>query len=88
PDCGYNFERESGYWVGALIVNIAVAEIWFFVLLMAVLLASMPDVAWGPLLVVALVTNGLLPIFFYPYSKSLWMAIDLYIHPIEPGDSD
>ena len=81
--CDYTFERESGYWTGAMIVNIAVAEIWFALLFGAVVLATMPDVAWVPLLVVALVTNGLLPIAFYPRSKTLWMALDLYFHPHE-----
>jgi hypothetical protein len=81
--CGYNFEREEGYWVGALIVNIAFAEAWFAVLFAVVLIATLPDVAWVPLLVVALVTNGLLPVIFYPYSRSLWMAVDLYFHPPE-----
>jgi hypothetical protein len=28
-DCGYSYEREEGYWVGALIMNIAVAEACF-----------------------------------------------------------
>jgi uncharacterized protein (DUF983 family) len=81
-DCGYSYEREEGYWVGALIMNIAVAEACFAVLFAAVVLATMPDVAWAPLLGVALFTNALLPTVFYPYSKTLWMAVDLYLHPL------
>ena len=81
PSCGYMFERESGYWTGAMIVNIAVAEIWFALLFGVVVLATLPDIPWAPLLIVALVTNGLLPIVFYPHSKTLWMALDLYFHP-------
>ena len=79
--CGYNFERESGYWVGAMVVNIAVAEAWFALLSLGVIIATAPDVAWQPLLMVALVTNFFLPIVFYPHSKTLWMALDLYFHP-------
>ena len=82
--CGYHFEREEGYWVGALIVNMAVAEVWFALLFVTVILLTMPDVGWEPLLAVAVVTNTVLPILFYPYSKSLWMAIDLFIHPLPP----
>ncbi len=85
--CGYSFEREEGYFVGALIVNIAVAEAWFFALFMVVVIATSPGVAWGPLLIVALVTNGLLPVVFYPYSKSLWMAVDLAVHPVRGGSN-
>ena len=81
PTCSYPFEREDGYWVGALIVNIAVAETWFAVLFAGTLIATLPEVPWEPLLIVALVTNGILPIVFYPFSKTVWMAIDLFIHP-------
>ncbi|MGI8773451.1 MAG: DUF983 domain-containing protein [Actinomycetota bacterium] len=80
--CSYRFEREEGYWTGAMIINIAACEIWFFVLFVGVLIATLPDVAWTPVLIVALVTNGLLPVIFYPHSKTLWMAFDLYTHPL------
>ena len=39
--------------------------------------ATVPDVNWGSILVVMLVTNGMLPIVFYPFSKTIWMALDL-----------
>ncbi len=81
PTCGYRFEREDGYWTGALIVNIAACEAWFFVLFVGILIATAPDISWGQVLVVALVTNGLLPIIFYPHSKTLWMAMDLHFNP-------
>lgn len=84
--CGYSFERESGYWVGALIVNIAVCEIWFFSLFIGTIVATAPNVAWEALLVAGLVTNGMLPVIFYPFSKSVWMAFDLHFHPFEQGD--
>ncbi len=81
PNCHYRFEREDGYWVGALTINLAVAEVLFALLFVGTIFATLPDIAWKPLLVVALVTNGIVPILFYPFSKTLWMAIDLYFHP-------
>jgi uncharacterized protein (DUF983 family) len=81
PTCGYPFERESGYWVGAIVINMAVAEIAFFFLFIGVVLLTMPDVEWGPLLIVALVTNAIMPVVFYPLSKTVWMAVDLHFHP-------
>ena len=80
PRCGFRFEREEGYWTGAMIVNIAACEIWFAILFVAVIAATLPDIAWVPLLGVALLTNGLLPVVFYPWSKTLWMALDVYWH--------
>ena len=28
----------------------------------------------------------LFPILFYPFSKTLWLAVDLIIRPLTPGD--
>ena len=88
PSCSYSFERESGYWVGAMTVNMAFAEVMFLVAFLAVVLATMPDIEWGPLLIVGLVTNGLVPVILYPYSKSVWMAFDLYFHRLDPNDAE
>ncbi len=30
--------------------------------------------------------NVVFPIFFYPLSKTVWMAIDLYFHPLEAAE--
>ena len=79
--CGYAFLREPGYWTGAMTVNIAACEAWFFLLFVGTLVFTMPDVEWGLLLLFAVVTNGLLPIVFFPHSRTLWMSIDLYFHP-------
>ncbi len=54
-------------------------------LFVGTLIATLPEVEWVPLAIVALVTNGLLPIVFYPHSKTIWMALDLYWHPIGPA---
>lgn len=85
PRCGFRFEREEGYWTGAMIVNIAACELWFAILFVAVILATLPHIPWVALLGVALVTNGLLPIAFYPWSKTIWMAFDVYVRR-DPGD--
>jgi uncharacterized protein (DUF983 family) len=81
PVCGYGFYREEGYWVGAMIVNIAACILWFFVLFVGALAVTWPDINWAAVLAIALVTNGLLPVLFYPQSKTVWMALDLHFHP-------
>jgi uncharacterized protein (DUF983 family) len=80
-NCGYEFEREEGYWVGAVIINTAVTEALFLGLFLAILFTSLPDVRWQPLLAVGLIVNGIFPVVFFPHSKTLWMAVDLYVHP-------
>ena len=81
PTCGHVYSRESGYWVMAIIINTAIAEAIFGVLFIGGLIATAPDFAWGPLLAIAIVTNTLVPLVFYPISKTLWVAVDLYLHP-------
>jgi uncharacterized protein (DUF983 family) len=88
PTCGYPFERESGYWVGAIVINMAVAEVVFFVLFVTVVLLTMPGVEWGPLLIVAIGTNAVLPVIFYPLSKTLWMAVDLHFHRYKEEEAE
>ena len=86
PTCSYPFEREEGYWVSAIIVNTAVIEGLFLIVFIAVVLATAPNIEWVPLLVVGVVMNVLFPIFFFPLSKTVWMGIDLYFHPLEAGE--
>lgn len=86
PSCGYSFAREEGYWVSAVIVNMAVIEALFLVLFLVVVIGSAPEVPWGPLIVLATAFNLLFPIFWYPFSKTIWMGIDLYFHPLETAD--
>jgi hypothetical protein len=88
PYCGYHYEREEGYWVGAMIVATAVTETLFGILFVAVLVATLPDVQWLPVLIVGAVTNVLVPVFFYPLAKTTWVAIDLNFNPPKrPGSS-
>jgi hypothetical protein len=80
PGCGHLFEREEGYWVGAIIVNTAATEALFAVLFIGTLILTIPNVPWQPLLAVALGTNGVFPWIFYPSSKTTWVAIDVHWH--------
>jgi uncharacterized protein (DUF983 family) len=86
PRCGHRFERESGYWVGAVIFNTVLAFVGFFLTFGVFLLASWPRIPWGWLTVVAMVVTGIVPVIFYPWARSLWMAYDLYVHPLEEAE--
>ena len=80
PGCGYRFEREEGYWTGGLIVNIAVAMAAFFVVLVGGFVrygANLP--LWLTLVAAGLMI--VLPIVCYPWSKTLWMVVDMRINP-------
>jgi Protein of unknown function (DUF983) len=88
PGCGLRFEREEGYWVGAMIVNIAVTELAFLAVFTGGLLLFWPDVPWGWLTFVAVAVNAIVPIVFYPYSKTIWMGLDVLLHRMDRRDHD
>ncbi|MFM8305063.1 MAG: DUF983 domain-containing protein [Actinomycetota bacterium] len=76
PRCALHFEREDGYWVGALAVNIAIVMAIFVVAFVVILVATVPEVPVGTSLAVLVPVMVLGPIVFYPFSKTLWMFVD------------
>ena len=76
PRCGLHFEREPGYWTGALAINITVIFAIFAVAFVVILAFTVPDVPVGPTLAVLVPVMVLGPILFYPFSKTLWMTVD------------
>lgn len=81
PGCGLAFEREEGYWVGAMIVNLVVTEGLFGVSFVLAVALTWPQVPWTALLVAAVLLNGVVPVVFYPWSKTVWLALELCFHP-------
>jgi hypothetical protein len=84
--CGLRFEREPGYWVGAVIINTTVIFATFLVVFGGLVLVTYPDVPWGTVLIVTALANVIIPIGFYPVSKSLWAGMELSWHPLEPNE--
>jgi hypothetical protein len=77
--CGLLFEREQGYFVGAIYVNyaITVALIFLgaFVLERYVTLdVTTQIVLWSGFAVV-------FPLVFFRYSRSLWLSIEYLVNP-------
>lgn len=87
PTCGLRLERgEQGYIVGAQMFNIIAAELVFAAIFVGVLVATTPDVPWGWLQWGGPILMLLFPVFFYPFSKMLFLAFDLVFRPARPED--
>lgn len=87
PRCGLHFEREPGYFAGALAINIMAVGAVFAVLFVALLVATVPDVPVVELLVVLIPVAGFGPIIFYPFSKTIWVAIDrAFLQRLDPNE--
>lgn len=76
PRCGLHFEREEGYWAGALAINIGVAGAVFIVTFGVALTLTVPDVPVAPLLAILIPLMILVPLLGYPFSKTVWVAVD------------
>lgn len=92
PGCGYLFEREEGFFLGAYVINLAIAQglvILLAVVPLIVRLASDPDASIVPFVVGGGVGAVVGPALFYPWSKTVWTAFDLILRPVaarEPTD--
>jgi len=82
--CDLLFERGEGYFLGAMAVNLGVTEAAVALVLVLGIVLTWPHVPWTWLLVVSLAVNAALPIVFYPYSKTLFVAFDVLMHRMDP----
>lgn len=81
PECRTDYAAgEEGYYVGALIVNMAVCLLSFFAAFAIGLAVTWPDVPWTGLTYGLLAVMVVVPIWFYPRSKTVWVWLDLRLH--------
>jgi uncharacterized protein (DUF983 family) len=79
PNCNTLFAREEGYFLGSYPLNLGLTSI--IAIAVVLWLIGLTDLSVLQMQVLAVVLVVGLPLFLYPYMLSLWMAIDLLIHP-------
>ena len=89
PSCRLRFERESDFFLGAYVINLAVTEGLLIVSLFVYIFQAVSDprAPSGPVLVAALVFAVGGPLAFFPFSRTIWAAVDLAMRPV-PMDAD
>ena len=72
--CGAIFQREQGFFVGAILVNVVTTEL---VILLAYL-ASLPviNAQYELVLIILFVIAVTFPVAFYHHSWSIWLTFD------------
>ena len=58
-------------------INTIAAIVAFGLVFVGMLVVTWPDVPWNATLVVTIAVTALFPIVFYPWAKTLWVALDL-----------
>jgi uncharacterized protein (DUF983 family) len=79
PLCGLRFERAQGYFVGAIYINYAVTSViaiagYLLLWRYTGLSTTQQLVLWGAFGVV-------FPIWFFRYSRGLWLALEYWLNP-------
>lgn len=89
PSCGLALQRgeTSDFWIGAYVFNLAIGELLAIGIPILWVLSTWPDPPWGRVEALAAVLCVMLPIVFFPFSRTLWLAWDLSFRPSEPGDA-
>jgi uncharacterized protein (DUF983 family) len=86
PRCGFRLERIEGHWLGALGMNTMVSFTAVLVAVVVAFLLTWPNGSTAAGVVGIVLVAVIVPLAFYPYSKTLWSAIDLAMRPLEPED--
>lgn len=87
PVCGFHLDRdEPGYWLGSYTVNLFATEGVWVLFFVAGLVLSWPDVPWSVLLYGGLAVGTLTPVLLFPFTKTVYLALDLCFRPPEPGE--
>jgi len=81
PLCSLKFEREQGYFVGAIYLNyaatVAVAVPGYF------FLDYLLNISLFAQLVIWIAFTLVFPLLFFRHSRSLWLALDTLFNPVE-----
>jgi uncharacterized protein (DUF983 family) len=81
PACQAWLEREEGYFVGALAINLIIGEFVPVFGALAVIIVTWPNPPWRVLQVAVPLLMGLFPILLFPFARMLWLALDWTFRP-------
>jgi uncharacterized protein (DUF983 family) len=83
-NCTLRFEREQGGFLGAMTINFLVSIVAWVAMFVVVLFFTVPDVPTAPLSIASVVVLVVVPLWFYPRSKTIWAAIEFLVARSEP----
>ncbi|MFZ4516662.1 MAG: DUF983 domain-containing protein [Acidimicrobiia bacterium] len=87
PTCGLHFEREQGYFAGALAINFILTGGLLLATLVTLLVLTIPNVNVPLILAIIVPVTACTPLIFYPISKTLWIAIDRgFLQRLDAGE--
>lgn len=86
-ECGFVFERQEGQFIGAIGVNTVVSFVAIIVTMTLGFVLTAPDFSLPWILGTTMAVSVLVPLLFFPVSKTLWAAIDMIMIPLEETEA-
>jgi hypothetical protein len=87
PACQLILDRgENDYFLGGYTVNFIVAELLIVLGGAIGIVLTWPNVPWSLITWTLVLLMIIAPLVFYPFAKSLWLAVDLIFRPLTLGD--
>jgi uncharacterized protein (DUF983 family) len=84
--CGYRYERQEGFMLGSLTVNMILTLGAILAVLVVGMVVTYPDIAVVPIVLACIAVAVLVPLLVYPFTSTIWAAIDLAMHPLQPAE--
>ena len=77
PGCGYHFEREEGFFLGAFVVNVIVTQAMIIAVIAVGFAVTAPHPPALRLAIIGVLLGALTPVVSYPFTKTTWTAVDM-----------
>ena len=78
--CGIRWRREEGFELGAITINTVLTFIVLTVAMTIGFIKTSPDIPVLPLVLSLVGVAILMPIVIYPFTFTIWLALDLAVH--------
>lgn len=88
PQCQLDFERNPGAFIGGVGLNTTVTFASVAVAIGFAFAFTDSDRTIGSVLFWPLLLAAVIPIVFFPYSKTLWLAVEFITTPPDTSSSD
>jgi hypothetical protein len=72
--------------VGAVTINTILTFGVILVVLVVGMIVTYPDIAVVPIVTACVVVAVVVPVLAFPFTHTIWGAIDLAMHPLQPDE--
>lgn len=84
--CGIRWRREEGFELGAVTLNTVMTFIVLTICMTVGFIMTSPDIPVLPFVLSLVGVAVLMPIVIYPFTFTLWLAIDLAVHRLDEAE--